>query len=129
MTIALTIGIAIQPTILTKAADKTKYVYNGNASEIANYCFNAIYYADTYSDLKKAYEYDEKKLKNHWLTYGIREGRSASPVLNLKYYIQNNSDLKKLMEQIMPMLITIFAVLDMQNSETHLNTIMEPFTI
>lgn len=72
-----------------------KYLYNGNIDEIAHLCFNARYYADTYPDLKKAYGYNEANLRNHWVTYGIKEGRSGSPILDLKYYIAHNPDLKK----------------------------------
>jgi hypothetical protein len=38
--------------------------------------FDATKYADYYSDLKKAFGYDNTKLKNHWLTYGLGEGRT-----------------------------------------------------
>lgn len=63
--------------------------------DVANLIFDYKYYADKYPDLKKAFGYDVAKLKNHWLTVGIKEGRQASPLFNPKYYIYNNSDLKK----------------------------------
>lgn len=70
-------------------------VYNGAKSEIEGLCFDAKYYADTYSDLKAAFGYDSAKLLNHWKTFGIKEGRGASPILDLKYYMANNADLRK----------------------------------
>ncbi|MEE1371415.1 MAG: InlB B-repeat-containing protein [Bacilli bacterium] len=36
------------------------------------------YYADTYSDLKKAFRYDADALYNHYITYGKGEGRRIS---------------------------------------------------
>jgi GH25 family lysozyme M1 (1,4-beta-N-acetylmuramidase) len=62
---------------------------------ITSYLFDATYYANKYSDLKKAFGYDEAKLKNHYLNYGIKEGRSASPVFDPQYYLNKYSDLKK----------------------------------
>lgn len=32
---------------------------------------------------------------NHYVTYGIKEGRSASPIFNPIYYLNNNADLKR----------------------------------
>lgn len=58
-------------------------------------CFNAAYYANSYPDLKKAFGYNYNSLLNHWKTYGIREGRSASPVFDPAYYLSSNSDLAK----------------------------------
>lgn len=70
-------------------------VYNGTKAEIEALCFDAKYYADTYPDLKKAFGYDAAKLLNHWEKYGIKEGRGASPILDLTYYLANNADLIK----------------------------------
>jgi hypothetical protein len=38
--------------------------------------FNARAYADKYPDLKKAFGYDEAKLKKHYIDWGLKEGRS-----------------------------------------------------
>lgn len=57
--------------------------------------FNAVYYANSYPDLKKAFGYDSAKLYEHYYWYGIKEGRSASPVFDPKYYLNNNADLKR----------------------------------
>ena len=40
--------------------------------------FDYRFYADTYADLKNAFGYNEGSLRNHWLTYGINEGRVSS---------------------------------------------------
>lgn len=57
--------------------------------------FQARYYADSYNDLKAAFGYDESRLYHHYLTHGIREGRSASPIFDPVYYLNNNEDLKR----------------------------------
>ncbi|MGM9876571.1 MAG: InlB B-repeat-containing protein [Bacilli bacterium] len=44
------------------------------------------YYADTYSDLYNAFGYDVDKLYNHYLTYGINEGRRISQYIPTDIY-------------------------------------------
>lgn len=56
--------------------------------------FDYKYYADNNPDLKAAFGYNEGALRNHWESYGKKEGRQASPVFNAQYYLENNSDLK-----------------------------------
>ncbi len=56
--------------------------------------FNATYYANKYADLKAAFGTDANKLYNHFLQYGIKEGRQASPIFNINTYLNNNGDLK-----------------------------------
>lgn len=63
-----------------------------NAAELED-VFSAKYYADTYEDLYEAFEYDEDKLFNHYLEYGLKEGRTMSPVLDVIYYRESNPDL------------------------------------
>lgn len=55
--------------------------------------FNAKYYADQYADLKEAYGYDEEQLFQHFMAYGLEEGRSMNPVLDLKKYRESYEDL------------------------------------
>ena len=57
--------------------------------------FNAVYYADKYSDLKDAFGYNEKLLYRHFLTYGMKEGRNASPEFNVLGYKKYYTDLQK----------------------------------
>ena len=56
--------------------------------------FDAKYYADTYSDLKAAFGYDEKALYNHYVTYGLSEGRCGSPTFNVVEYRKAYADLE-----------------------------------
>lgn len=58
------------------------------------YIFDYKFYADANNDLKAAFGYNEKRLYEHFLNNGIREGRATSPVFDVKYYLDNNSDLK-----------------------------------
>ncbi len=68
--------------------------YDLTPIDIEGYLFDAKVYADLYPDLRNAYGYNEKQLKNHWLNYGKKEGRQASLIFNAKYYLNNYSDLK-----------------------------------
>ena len=63
--------------------------------DITNYLFDAKYYADKYTDLKATYGYNASSLKSHWLNFGIKEGRQASPVFDPVYYLNKYDDLKK----------------------------------
>lgn len=73
------------------------YVLRSDISKKNNfpvYIFDYQYYANSYADLKAAFGNDELKLYEHFIDYGIKEGRSASPVFNAKYYLESNLDLK-----------------------------------
>ena len=64
-------------------------------SQIIKITFDAKFYSNKYSDLKKAFGTDTKKLYDHFIEFGIKEGRQASQVFDVKYYLENNSDLLK----------------------------------
>ena len=55
--------------------------------------FDAEYYADSYADLKEAFGYDERQLYNHFITYGLKEGRNMSPILDVVAYREAYEDL------------------------------------
>ena len=55
--------------------------------------FNYKFYADLYEDLKNNYGYNESLLYKHWITYGIKEGRIASPAYCSAFYLKNNGDI------------------------------------
>ncbi len=54
-------------------------------------CFDPMVYRDRNQDLK---DLTDAQLKEHWLNHGIKEGRASSPILDLKFYLNNNPDLK-----------------------------------
>lgn len=55
--------------------------------------FSAKYYADKYPDLKAAFGYNEEMLYQHFLDYGLKEGRNMSPILDVKEYREKYADL------------------------------------
>ncbi|MDO4747902.1 MAG: RICIN domain-containing protein [Eubacteriales bacterium] len=63
-------------------------------NSLKNYVFDAGYYSNAHADLKSAYGTDADKLYQHFLDFGIKEGRQAHPVFDVKYYLSANSDLK-----------------------------------
>lgn len=86
-----------QITVTTESRNK-KAVCNvivNSPRVIKSYSFSGQYYADNNADLKNAFGYNEEALRNHYLNFGIKEGRQASPVFNPKYYLEKYSDLKK----------------------------------
>lgn len=64
-------------------------------NSVKDIVFNADYYANKYSDLKKTFGTNATKLFEHYVNFGIKEGRQASPIFSIKDYVNNNSDLKK----------------------------------
>lgn len=76
----------------TSTPSNTKYMYNGlDYSPV----FNPTYYANKYSDLKKAFGNNSTKLFNHFKSYGMNEGREASINFNVNVYKNRYPDLQK----------------------------------
>ena len=57
--------------------------------------FNAKYYADKYTDLYEAFGNSAKALLNHFETYGLKEKRNMSPVLDVVVYRGTYADLEE----------------------------------
>lgn len=55
--------------------------------------FNASYYANKHNDVYVACGDNAKSLYEHFITYGILEGRQSSAQFSILIYKQNNSDL------------------------------------
>ena len=66
---------------------------SASAAEVKD-VFDASYYADSYADLKEAFGYDEAALLQHYMTYGLNEGRSASTVFDVAAYRAAYADLE-----------------------------------
>lgn len=79
------------PTQPTNDLILGKYKYKGVDY---GYVFNPSYYAE-YTDLRNAFGYNDKKLFEHFCTYGMKEGRQASANFNLQAYKNNNIGLVK----------------------------------
>ena len=56
--------------------------------------FDFDYYVGKYEDLRNAFGNDKKALFNHFINYGMKEGRQATPDFNVKIYKDNYADLQ-----------------------------------
>jgi Uncharacterized protein conserved in bacteria len=56
--------------------------------------FDADYYAARYRDLYYIFGNDSDKLFTHFIKYGIKEGRQASPIFDISFYKNTYGDLK-----------------------------------
>lgn len=68
-----------------------KYTYQGIDYSLV---FNPTYYANKYSDLKKAFGTNTNDLFNHFCTYGMKEGRVACDSFDVKKYKEYYADLR-----------------------------------
>ncbi len=100
------IGVVGQVTGFINVADISKTTNNNTATTASSTSFikdgldyskifNPTYYSDKYSDLKKAFGTDAEKLFNHFLQYGMKEGRQAISTFNANTYKNNYEDLRK----------------------------------
>ncbi len=55
--------------------------------------FDSQYYSETYGDLSAAYGTDATMLSKHYNVYGIKEGRVATPLIDVKKYREAYADL------------------------------------
>ncbi len=78
---------------LGEADAKGMIAYFGLQKKTYAGAFDAGYYAANNPDLAAAFGNNEEKLLNHYLTYGLPEGRIASPVFDINYYKTSNPDL------------------------------------
>ena len=67
-------------------------VYNG-VDYSAVYDYN--YYINKYADLKKAFGSDQSKALQHFVNYGMKEGRQAKDTFNVNNYKSRYADLQK----------------------------------
>jgi Bacterial pre-peptidase C-terminal domain len=58
--------------------------------------FNAKFYSAANSDLAAAGITTNEQLLSHFQSYGLKEGRQFSPIVNLNFYRASNSDLAQL---------------------------------
>lgn len=78
----------------------TTYMFGG-----INYVlvFDPIYYANKYSDLRKAFGSNSTALFNHFCTHGMKEGRIASNNFNVTVYKNNYDDLRNAFGNNLPL--------------------------
>ncbi len=63
-------------------------------AEIEASLYDFEYYTMANEDVAVALGYDKEKLYEHWLNFGMAEGRNASMVFNAKYYLEVNPSVK-----------------------------------
>lgn len=68
---------------------------NVSAAQVSKAIFDVDYYYNTYADLRNAFGYNEAALYNHYIQYGIMEGRSGSEEFNCSVYASNYEDLRQ----------------------------------
>lgn len=81
LAIALVLG-GIMP-MQAQATDKTDY----------SAVFDANYYYGAYPDLRSAIGNDKKALLEHFVAFGMKEGRHGNAEFDVKAYMENNHDL------------------------------------
>ena len=74
---------------------KNETTENSVQENLDDILFDSDLYYSLYPDLQKAFGNDYNKLKEHWLTFGINEGRRASYVFDAHYYFAAYEDLRK----------------------------------
>lgn len=80
----------VKPSTTTTTSNK--YVHNGLDYSLV---FNPTYYANTYSDLKKAFGTNSTNLFNHFIQYGMKEGRQGISTFNPTVYKNRYPDLQQ----------------------------------
>ena len=69
-------------------------VTNIQRATIESALYNYEYYTNANEDVAVALGYDEEAMYQHWLNYGMAEGRNASMVFNAKYYLEKNPSVR-----------------------------------
>lgn len=88
--------ISQKPAFLDELSVETAQLYgcwDTNYDEIKEIVLGDYYY-DRYGDLKIAFGLNYGVAPNHYIQYGLTEGRLASPVLDVAWYRDNNPDLQ-----------------------------------
>lgn len=87
MIVMCALMVASIPVMNSSAAPKTDLSF-------LNQVFDAEYYYNTYPDVAAAFGNDSAKLLNHYVTFGMAEGRNASANFNATVYKNNYPDLQ-----------------------------------
>lgn len=91
---ALAIGSVLATGIVPMQAEAAPKKATADLTYVSQ-VFDADYYYNQYSDVAQVIGKDTNKLLNHYVTYGIKEGRNASAGFNATNYRNNYADLKK----------------------------------
>lgn len=74
---------------------KNETTENSVQENLDDILFDSDLYYSLYPDLQKAFGNNYNKLREHWLTFGINEGRRASYVFDVHYYFSAYKDLRE----------------------------------
>lgn len=77
----------VQPTEVKAATQSELKAYRA--------VFDASYYYNAYPDVAEAIGMDDEALFNHFVNYGVKEGRNASEDFNVQAYRQRYTDLQQ----------------------------------
>lgn len=86
--------VLLQPTEIKAATKADMSAYRA--------VFDADYYYNTYPDVAAAIGNNKEALLNHFVTFGVGEGRSASAAFNPQAYRQRYADLQQAFGNDMP---------------------------
>ena len=86
--------IAVSPWIGKKYIKQNTQVVTADNSNL-NYplVFDADYYAKINTDVAQSVGTEPEALLNHFIQYGMDEGRVSSPNFNIHYYMEHNPDI------------------------------------
>lgn len=82
----------VSNTTSSTTVPSSKYIYNGLDYSLV---FDPVYYANKYSDLKKAFGTNATALWNHFKTFGMKEARMGNANFNVTVYKNRYVDLRK----------------------------------
>lgn len=68
-----------------------RFLQGGGINE---FVFDPGFYSNKYSDIRNAFGNNYSAMMNHYLTYGIKEGRQGSIIFDVNYYKNNYPDLQ-----------------------------------
>ncbi len=91
------IPISKSKQVTIESTSKYWYVVSPKVTleNISELIFDPILYADLYPELKQEFGYNETALYNHWISIGMKEGRTPSYVYQPQFYLDANPDLKE----------------------------------
>ena len=100
--VACMTGVIIATSVLEQVPIRVVYanefseISDVTRAEIEASLYDFEYYTMANEDVAVALNYDEEKMYEHWLNFGMVEGRNASMVFNAKYYLEVNPEVKAL---------------------------------
>ena len=92
-------GYTIVPVMYKNEAVGGVTVYVDNDASLdmlKKLTYNEDYYVNNYGDLKAAFGEKPEELWPHFITFGVKEGRRANSIFDLKYYVANNNHVKEM---------------------------------